>query len=146
MEERQSRICVESLAYDDEKMEACLAEVGSRIREERIKQELSISKLAELSNLSVSCISKAETERCRISLKALIKIAAALKVPVRQFLDIDEIGIADVPEEYSKQAANVTNGKRFEQIMEIAGEETVTLILDMADELMRAINKESKER
>lgn len=146
MEERQSRICVESLAYDDEKMEACLAEVGSRIREERIKQELSISKLAELSNLSVSCISKAETERCKISLKALIKIAAALKVPVRQFLDINEIGIADVPEEYSKQAANVTNGERFEQIMEIAGEETVTLILDMADELMRAINKESKER
>jgi len=94
MEEQQSRISVESLAYDDEKMEACLAEVGSRIREERIKQELSISKLAELSNLSVSCISKAETEKCRISLKALIKIATALKVPVRQFLDIDGIDLA----------------------------------------------------
>ncbi|MBP3488833.1 MAG: helix-turn-helix transcriptional regulator [Roseburia sp.] len=146
MEEQQSRISVESLAYDDEKMEACLAEVGSRIREERIKQELSISKLAELSNLSVSCISKAETEKCRISLKALIKIATALKVPVRQFLDIDGIDLADVSETCNREGASVTNGKRFEQIMEIAGEETVTLILDMADELMRAINKESKER
>lgn len=147
MEERQKKICVESLVYDDKKMEACLAEVGNRIHDERIKQALSISKLAEMSNLSVSCISKAETERCRISLKALIKIATALNIPVWKLLDTEKVEMEGMTAEgLCEGKKKSTNGERFEQIMDSAGEEVITLILDMADELMKAINKEMKER
>lgn len=143
-EEEQRKIFVESIIYDDSKMEACLAMVGRRIHAERIRQRVSISRLAELSNLSISCISKAETDQCRISLKALIKIAAALNVPVWQFLDIDESYLLGGTEE-SQNLKDCTNGERFEQIMKPAGEKTTALILDMVDELMRAMNREDGE-
>lgn len=84
----QRKIHIESLIYDEEKLEIRLEGVGARIREERLKQNISISKLAELSNLSLSCVSKAES-RCRIGLKALLKIAAALEIPAEQLLNHD---------------------------------------------------------
>lgn len=142
--EEQRKIFVESIIYDDSKMEACLAMVGRRIHAERIRQRVSISRLAELSNLSISCISKAETDQCRISLKALIKIAAALNVPVWQFLDIDESYLQGRTEE-RQSLKDYTNGERFEKIMKPAGEKTTEMILDMVDELMRAMNREDGE-
>ena len=52
--EEEKKIRIDSIAYDEQKMEDWLAETANRIRTERIKQNLSISRLAELSNLSVS--------------------------------------------------------------------------------------------
>lgn len=81
----QHKIHIESLIYDEKKLEKRMEGVGARIKEERLKRNISISKLAELSNLSLSCISKAESH-CRIGLKALLKIAAALEIPAGQLL------------------------------------------------------------
>lgn len=144
MGNRQKRICIDSIMYDDRKMEEYLANVGRRIREERMNRNLSISKLAELANLSSSCISKAESDHCRISLKALLKIAAALDIPVAALVQKDmQTEIREV--EMETRPKNLSpEGERFEQIIENAEEETVLFVLEVANELMRVLERQRK--
>lgn len=137
--DEQKKISIDSVVYDEKKLEQCLLEVGVRIRHERIRKNLSISKLAELSNLSVSCISKAEANQCGISLKALLKIAAALDVKVWKLMEQKE------PAQTGNRDAGwqePDGRKRFEQITGRADEETVGFILDMAEQLLSIMEKE----
>lgn len=80
-------IKVESLIYDDKKMQKYLHEVGGRIYKERMKRGLSAAGLAELSNVSTSCICKLEAAQTEISLKVLLKIAMALDISVSSLLE-----------------------------------------------------------
>lgn len=68
-------------------MNAQVGEVAENIRREREKRNLSISRLAERANLSASCISKMEMADTVGSLKTLLKIAAALEIPVGELLN-----------------------------------------------------------
>uniref|UniRef100_UPI003FEE9E01 helix-turn-helix domain-containing protein n=1 Tax=Roseburia sp. TaxID=2049040 RepID=UPI003FEE9E01 len=124
------RIKIDSIIYDEQKMEALLQDIGKQIHAERVNQGLSISKLAELSNLSASCISKVETARSEISLKALLKITAALDVPVSYFLKDAIVSEAD-------KEAYLTNAEKFEHLTQTAGDEIVEFILNIADGIMR---------
>ena len=148
MSHREKGIRINSIIYDDEKMEIRLGDIGKRIRQERLCRDLSISKLAELSNLSVSCVSKAESVRCRISLKALLKIAAALDIPAGELMGEKDAGPEEgVPAGHAEAETAMSSGERFERITEHAGEETVDFILGMADELVRVIGKrEEREK
>lgn len=143
MEEQQKRIILDSIIYDDKKMERRLKGIGEKIMRERMRQNMSISKLAELSNLSTSCISKVESARCRTSLRTLIKIAAALGVSVGAILDSEEDmdTFLSKDQETDKQAS-LTSGERFEQIMEDVGDGTVDFFLEMADDLIKIIGQE----
>lgn len=60
--------------------------IGERIRDKRRGQSLSQSTLAELTNLSDSYISHVENGKKQVSLSALLKISAALLVPLQEFL------------------------------------------------------------
>ena len=60
--------------------------IGERIRDKRRGQSLSQSTLAELTNLSDSYISHVENGKKQVSLSALLKISAALFVPLQEFL------------------------------------------------------------
>lgn len=134
----QKRIDIDSIVYDEEKMSIWLSEVGNRIRMERIRQKMSISRLAELANLSVSCISKTESNQCGISLKALLKIADALNIPIWQLLVQEEAeDRTGIDQKLSDRAA------QFEQITAESDEKTVAFILDMAQQLMKIMNQEN---
>lgn len=134
----QKKIRIDSIIYDDKKLQNCFMNVGKKIRKERMRQNMSISRLAELANLSTSCISKAEAARCQISLKALIKIAAALDVPAGVFLEKAEQA------EKEEEAPAPGTGERFEELTADAGEEAVDFVLKMTDELMQVIRNEKK--
>lgn len=143
MTEQQKRVCIDSIIYDDKKMEQRLKNIGEKIMQERMRQNMSISKLAEISNLSTSCISKVESARCRTSLRTLIKIAAALGVSVGAILDSEEnMDTFLSTEQETDKRAFLTSGERFEQIMEDVGDGTVDFFLEMADDLIRIIGRE----
>lgn len=138
--EEQKNIRIDSIAYDEQKMEDWMAQTANRIRIERMKQNLSISRLAELSNLSVSCISKIESYQCGISLKALIKMSEALNIPAWRLLADDKM-----PEEIKKTDPDLEisdKRKRFEQITALMDQETVAFILDMAKQFINIMEKE----
>ena len=54
--------------------------IGKRIAEERLNQEISQEKLAELSNLSKNLIGMVERGETSVSLKNVYKIAVALNI------------------------------------------------------------------
>lgn len=61
-------------------------DIGKRIRNIRIKQNISQEKLAEIADLSTAHISHIETGNTKLSLPTIIKIANALSVSVNVLL------------------------------------------------------------
>lgn len=108
----------------DDVMNQVLRDVSKNISKERKKRGLSMAKLAEMSNLSVSHISKLERSRCDIGLKALLRIAAAMEMEADELLP----GDLDAKETERK----LTAGERFEQIMQGADPQLVEMFLRMA--------------
>ena len=103
----------------DDVMNQVLRDVSKNISKERKKRGLSMAKLAEMSNLSVSHISKLERSRCDIGLKALLRIAAAME------MEADELLPGDFePKETERK---LTAGERFEQIMQGADPQLVEM-------------------
>ena len=108
----------------DDVMNQVLRDVSKNISKERKKRGLSMAKLAEMSNLSVSHISKLERSRCDIGLKALLRIAAAME------MEADELLPGDFePKETERK---LTAGDRIEQIMQGADPQLVEMFLRMA--------------
>lgn len=142
----KKRIDIDTIIFDEEKMDVRMEEIGKKIRKERQKKELSISRLAQLSNLSVSCVSKAESERCRISLKTLLRIAAALEIPVSKFLETgeDDAGRCSSEERTEKEEQNRMDGQRFREFTDRADQETIEFILDMAEELVDMLERDTE--
>ena len=112
------------MKLSDDEVKEILAEVSRKIRDERKKRGLSMARLAEISNLSVSHISKVEAAQCEIGLKALLKIATALGMDVMQLLP------SELQEEEDKPQ---TNGERFESVVAAADQRTVEVVLDMSE-------------
>lgn len=81
---------IDTLIYDDEKLDAQIAGIARKVMQERESRGLSISELAALANLSTSVISKGETGKSTFSLRSLIKIAAALNVSVKELFQVDD--------------------------------------------------------
>lgn len=108
----------------DDVMNQVLRDVSKNISKERKKRGLSMAKLAEMSNLSVSHISKLERSRCDIGLKALLRIAAAME------MEADELLPGDL--EAKETERKLTAGERFEQIMQGADPQLVEMFLRMA--------------
>lgn len=133
---RGRKINLDSIAYDDHRMELWMEQIGKRIKKERMEQGLSISKLAELANLSASCISKAESRKCRISLRALAKISAALDIPPGNLLE--HTAQQGEPDDSQK-----SESERFENMTKEAEEEIVDFILELAAELIQVMEKKS---
>ena len=64
---QQKRINIDSLIYDDQKMDQRMEKIAQNIRRERQRREVSLSELAAAANLSVSCVSKAESARSTVT-------------------------------------------------------------------------------
>ena len=138
---QQKRINIDSLIYDDQKMDQRMEKIAQNIRRERQRREVSLSELAAAANLSVSCVSKAESARSTI-----LKIATALEIPVSKLLESEE-NIDDVWNK-SRIRIEIEHGNRevFERIVENASEETTEMILNMAEEMMKLLRKSQKQQ
>lgn len=64
-----------------------LLKLGNKIRYERVKQNLSQEKLAELAEMSMTAISLLETGTSNIKFISLYKIVKALNLDLKDFLD-----------------------------------------------------------
>lgn len=143
---QRGKILIDSIIYDEDKMNIRMETVGENIRREREKRNLSISGLAERANLSASCISKAEMAKSSVSLKSLIKIAVALDVPVAELLEIKKAAPAN-EKLLEISRADHENGEYsglLEQIMENLPEEMEDFLIEITRELMRVFKKERK--
>lgn len=143
---QRGKILIDSIIYDEDKMNIRMETVGENIRREREKRNLSISGLAERANLSASCISKAEMAKSSVSLKSLIKIAVALDVPVAELLEIKKAAPAN-EKLLEISRADHENGEYsglLEQIMENLPEEMEDFLVEITRELMRVFKKERK--
>jgi len=65
--------------------------VGSRLKHRREAIEISLRKLAQMTDLSASFLSQVERGKANLSLKSLEKIASALEVPLLYFLSEDPL-------------------------------------------------------
>lgn len=143
---RQRGINIDSLIYDDHKMDQRMENIAQNIRKERQKKEVSISELAVAANLSVSCVSKAESEKSTVSLKTILKIATALEVPVSKLLETEE----SVDDVWNKSRIRIEiehgNGEVFEKIVENTSEETTEMFLCMAEEMMKLLKVSQKQQ
>ena len=67
-------------------MELNYIDIGLRIRNERIRQNVSQQKLAEMADLSITHTSHIETGNTKVSLPSLIKIVNALNITMDDLL------------------------------------------------------------
>lgn len=115
----------------DESISMMLGEVSKNISRERKRRGMSMAHLAEIANLSVSHIFKVENAQCEIGLKALLKIATAFGMEVTDFLPDDQ------PIQKSEDV--LTNGEKFENIVEGADPQSVEFVLHMSSYMMKAL-------
>lgn len=119
------------MQVSDEEVKVMLQEVSHKIRKERLRRGLSMARLAEIANLSVSHISKVEAEQCEIGLRALLKIATALGMEVTELLPDEMKTIPKMP----------TNGEKFEAVMQGANQQTIEFVLKMSEHMATALNE-----
>ena len=119
------------MQVSDEEVKVMVQEVSHKIRKERLRRGLSMARLAEIANLSVSHISKVEAEQCEIGLRALLKIATALGMEVTELLPDEMKTIPKMP----------TNGEKFEAIMQGANQQTIEFVLKMSEHMATALNE-----
>ena len=67
-------------------MELNYIDIGLRIRNERVRQNISQQKLAEMADLSITHTSHIETGNTKVSLPSLIKIVNALNITMNDLL------------------------------------------------------------
>lgn len=116
----------------EEGMNHVIVDVGRRIKEERVKRGMSMSRLAELANVSTSHISKVETAKCEIGLKSLIKIATALEMNASDFLP-------EAERASGMTNGGLTNGERFDLITKGVSHKKVELALKISVLLLDSI-------
>lgn len=119
------------MVLTDDTVKEMLKVVSCNISRERKKRGLSMARLADYANLSVSHISKVESGQCEIGLKALLKISTALGMEMKDFL----------PDYLPETREIQTDGERFEQIMEGADPIIVEFILNMSVHMVRALEE-----
>lgn len=121
---------METFCYDDDKMDLLLKDTGRRIREERLKRNLSLIQLSHLSNVSASHINRIENGTRKVGIEPLLKISRALDVPFTNMLPLEE------------GPHLMTNGERFERIVENCSVKQINFLLEMADFFAGELNKE----
>lgn len=119
-------------ACDDLEIKNYLKGISQNISRERKRRGLSMSRLADMANLSPSHIFKLENAQCEIGLKALLKISTALGVSPELFF----------PERLCGELKIMTNGDRFESIIQEADDEMIEFALKMTESMILVAGKQ----
>ena len=91
--------------------------IGSRIRGERKKQNLTLKKLAEKADISVSYLGDIEKERSKPSIDRLTDIAFALGKSVAYFVDEESFN----EEAQSYAAVDEETGELIKELLAVEG-------------------------
>ena len=91
--------------------------IGSRIRDERKKQNLTLKKLAEKADISVSYLGDIEKERSKPSIDRLRDIAFALGKSVAYFVDEESFN----EEAQSYAAVDEETGELIKELLAVNG-------------------------
>jgi len=110
-------------------MELDYKAIGIRIKEERLRQNMSQERLAEKADLSMTHTSHIETGNTKLSLPALHKVAWALGV------SMDELACDSIP-----KAKDIYEGEIFRET-EDCDETEIRVIADMIRSLKASLRK-----
>ena len=83
--------------------------IGDRIKNQRQKQDLTLAKLAEKSNLSASYLSQVERDKSTPSLMTLVSIAEALEINLRVLFESEGDQIHTARATYGPEETNATS-------------------------------------
>ncbi len=117
----------------DEKLNSLYKSIGSRIREARLKQNMSQQQLAEKANLSLPLISVIERGKSQMQLVTFIKIAEALQVST------DELIRPDIPE------VKVLFSKDFSDLLSDCTPAQIDTIMRIAAEVKNSMKMKSED-
>jgi transcriptional regulator with XRE-family HTH domain len=76
----------------DERIERVLENVGPRLRELRVKREVTLKGLSERTGVSISTLSRLESGQRRPTLELLLALAEAYQVPITELVDAPRVG------------------------------------------------------
>ncbi len=81
---------LDSICTNDDLLEAALENIAKRLKEERLRQNISVSNLSKLSHVSESTIYRYEKGVNSIDLQVLIKIVPVLKLDIAKVICIND--------------------------------------------------------
>ncbi len=118
----------------DEKLNSLYKSIGSRIREARLKQNMSQQELAERANISLPQISVIECGKSKMYLDTFVRIAEALQISTDDLIrpDIPEVKVL-FSKEFSDLLSDCTP-TQIDSIMRIAAEVKHTMKMKTEDE------------
>ena len=93
-------------------------QVGRRVREIRKRMGLTQSTLGERAEITPDYMGRIERGRGAVTLETLDRIAAALSIPLRQLLDVEEVATAS-REEVFRSIQSILRKKGTEELRRI---------------------------
>jgi len=119
-----------SFCTDDDLMDAFLADIAKRLKEERCRQDMDVSTLASLSGVSTSAIYRYEKGTKPVSLPVLVKVSHVLGLDIAKVISINNQPI-------DNQQREETAGEKFSHIVRNQPPEFVCFILDTIEKMLR---------
>lgn len=100
------------LVWDDNEINKIIVKLGNIIREERVRQNLTLSELSRMSNISTGTLQKIENGVTNITFTNLIKIVYTLHLYPDEIIPINYISQNDQAEYFKR----LTKGMSDEQL------------------------------
>ncbi len=87
--------------------------LGNVIKQTRIQQGKTIKDIAEEAHITISLLSQIENNKANPSINSLMAIAKALKTPISEFFEYDEIVTSPVLKSYKRRPIQTQKGVTF---------------------------------
>ncbi len=104
--------------------------IGNKIRNYRQQVNMNISKLADITDLSRGFISQVENDKVSLSLESLKKIASALKIPIKNFLE-DQLFQPELVRKNLRPKIKLSEGPEIEVLSAAFGRQLQVLMVDL---------------
>lgn len=112
---------LDSICTNDDLLEAALENIAKRLKEERLRQNMSVSNLSKLSHVSESTIYRYERGVNSIELQILIKVVPALKLDIAKVISINA----------STKEETETAGETFSYIVRGQSKKNIKFLLEI---------------
>lgn len=112
---------LDSICTNDDLLEAALKNIVKKLKEERLRQNISVSNLSKLSHVSESIIYRYErgVNSNSIDLQVLIKIVLALKLDIAKVISINDIAKEETAGETFSYIVRGQSKKHIKFLLEI---------------------------
>jgi transcriptional regulator with XRE-family HTH domain len=104
--------------------------IGNKIRNCRQEANMNISTLADITGLSRGFISQVENDKVSLSLESLKKVASALKLPIKNFLE-DQIFKPELVRKDLRPKIKLGEGSEIEVLSAAFGRQLQVLMVDL---------------